>query len=212
MKEKNPFSEVSITLRLDLQPCAFGDPEGHPKGALGILRDRRFDGCIDKPFILAYFQHLIYRFLYLFLLKKGPLLDGHRGAQVGGLHILVPLDLDTADERLLGDDHGEAIPARDLLRVERHVAEIPHPVDRLDVLPDRGKVQLLSGLRPHHLPDGVRGDADRPPHLDRHHPEPGRRHGPGADRKEGGAHPDKVRDGEIPPHKAILPSSIRITR
>ena len=227
MKEKKPFSDVSIALRIafvawnwfpviddpfDLELRALGDPEGHPEGALGILRDGRRNGCIDKPFILAYFHQFTYRFLYLFLLEKGPFLDGDGGAQVGGLDILVPLDLHPADERLLDDDHREAIPARDLLRVERHVAEIPHPVDRLDVLPDLLQVQFLSDLRPHHLPDGVRRGAARPPHLDRDHPEPVRRHGPGADREEGRAQARQAREGESPLHEAILPSSIRITR
>ena len=71
MKEKSPFSEVSMTLRiafvveevvprhddpLDLQLRALGDPEGHPEGALGILPDGRLNGCVYKPFVLAYFQ------------------------------------------------------------------------------------------------------------------------------------------------------------
>ena len=213
MKEKNPFSEVSIALRI-----AFVEWNWFPVMTIRSIfsfapsatrkvtrrapsESSETDASTDASINPLFWHTSVNLFTDSFTFsswKRDRSLTVTAARRSVVSTSLFPSICTAADDRLLDDDHGEAIPARDLLRVERHVAEIPHPVDRLDVLPDLLQVQLLSDLRPHRLPDGVRRDAARPPHLDRDHPEPVRRHGPGADREEGRAQARQARMVDFP--------------
>src|SRR3990170_1458413 len=57
-------------------------------------------------------------------------------------------------------------PVGNLLRVDFHVGEIPHAVNRLHVLPGPGEVELLAHTGPHDPEDRVVPHPVRPLHQD----------------------------------------------
>src|SRR4029077_18799951 len=96
----------------------------------------------------------------LLRVENGVRPHAERAFQLLLLQLLVAIDAHVAYQRPLGDlegDHDPLVLGRD---VGVHLVEEAHRVDRLDVLVDRGAIELLPLLRLEVDPDGVLLHAD----------------------------------------------------
>ena len=168
----------------DLELLPLGHAEKDADRSVRLFLEGGIDGRIIEPLVLADLEHLARRFLELLLLEKGPLLDRDGRLEVGGFHLLVPLDGDRGDDRLLGDEHRETQAPGSLLRIDPHVGEIPHPVDRLHILPDPDGVELPPHAGLEDPEDRVVPYPSRPFHADLQNVEAGRNGGRGMDHRD----------------------------